>query len=110
MINGHVVLWKLQHGGRLPNFDAYPCWQQFLQSTDRAGWPSGDASPAAEHPIAPYLSEQPVNPLNGLSNVISVPGHVTTDGRRAGFVMFVPGGEVFATDESGTRILKRELK
>jgi len=110
VINGHVVLWKLQHGGRLPNFDAYPDWQQFLQSTDRAGWPSGEVRPAAEHPIAPYLTEQPVNPLNGLSNVISVPGDVTTGGSRAGFAMVVPGGEVFVTDESGTRILRRGLQ
>jgi hypothetical protein len=108
VINGHVVLWKIQHGGRLPNFDAYPDWQQFLQSTDRAGWPSGDVRPAGEHAIAPYLAEQPVNPLNGLSNVIPVPGAVTTCILRAGFVMVVPGGEVFATDESGTRILRRE--
>lgn len=109
VINGLVVLWKLQHGGRLPNFDAYPDWQQFLQSTDRAGWPSGEARPSEEHPIAPSLCRQPVNPLNGLSNVISVPGDVATGGRRAGFLMVVAGGEVFATDESGTRVWKREL-
>src|SRR5688500_17345976 len=68
VVNGHVALWRLQHGGRLPNFDAYPDWEQFLQATDRAGWPSGDAPhgevPAGgEFPIGPYLARQPVNPL-----------------------------------------------
>jgi hypothetical protein len=115
VLNGHVALWRLQHGGRLPDFNAYPDWQQLLQSTDRAGWPSGDARPGGEYPIGPYLAEQPVNPLNGLSNVIAVRrkvrhGDAIPGGGRAGFVVSVPRGDVFATDAGGTRSLSAEAE
>lgn len=108
VVNGHVALWKLQHGGRLPDFDAYPDWQQFTQSTDRSGWPSGDARPTGEFPVGAYLTELPVNPLNGLSHVAAVrgevrPGDFIPGGRRAGFVFSAARGDVYATDAAGTR-------
>jgi hypothetical protein len=78
--------WRLDHGGREPDFVTYPDWQQFLHATDARGTPANGAAAGA------YFSRPPVNPLNGLGTVVVVDGplhvavRVPSPPERAGFV------------------------
>ena len=110
VLEGQVTLWKIQHDGRLPDFARYPNWEQFLQTTDRAGSVSAGSDKTIRARLGPYLGSAPVNPLNGLSNVAVLRGPEADGdvlpGGPAGFVIRLPGGDVLATDASGARILK----
>jgi hypothetical protein len=109
VLNGHVVLWRIQHDGRMPDFGRYAAWEQFLQTTDAAGWPSGGTQKTGSFRIDPYLPKLPVSPINGLGTVAVVHGDVRDEelpgNRRAGFVLVLPAGNVRVTDESGARVL-----
>ena len=93
--------WKRDHGGRHPDFEIYPAWEQFLEPTDAGGKPlaftthraatqpsaaqPSSTQPSATQPSATrpsvtppattfrrYLAHAPVNPLNRLSTVVTV--------------------------------------
>ena len=92
--------WKRDHGGRHPDFEIYPAWEQFLEPTDAGGKPLAFTTHPATQPSATqptttqpsatqpsttqpsvkppattfrrYLAHAPVNPLNHLSTVVTV--------------------------------------
>jgi hypothetical protein len=87
MLDRSAGQWRRDHGGREPDFVAYPDWQQFVQTTDAQGKPAATGGAAGA-----YFARPPVNPLNGLSTVVVVdrPLHVAervpTAAGRAAFV------------------------
>jgi hypothetical protein len=87
MLDRSAEQWRRDHGGREPDFAAYPDWQQFVQPTDAQGKPAATGGAAGA-----YFARPPVNPLNGLSTVVVVdrPLHVAervpADSGRAAFV------------------------
>lgn len=95
--------YKLQHGGRLPEFSKYPAWHQFTQKT------RVDGTPAPDGECGPYFLEAPVNPLNGFGGIGLVraepkPGQVMR-AEKLGFVICSTTGAVFATDKDGKTIV-----
>jgi hypothetical protein len=86
-----------------PNFVANPQWEQFTRATDASG-KTGTVPPGA---FGPYLSQTPVNPINGLSRVAvdrerAGPGTAVPDGKPAGLVYNL--GDVYVTDATGLRV------
>jgi hypothetical protein len=103
-----VALYMLQHNDKAPDFGKYANWEQLTKGTDRAG-NLVDAAGSARA-FGPYMQTVPKNPLNGMSTVVVAPGRVgpgdaVPGGRIAGFVFETGKARVFATDDSGTRVI-----
>jgi hypothetical protein len=103
--------WRRDHGGREPDFQTYPDWQQFRQATDAQGNPAGN--PVDGGAAGAYFARRPVNPLNGLRTVVVVdrPMRVaervpSTDG-RAGFVYSTADRCYWGTNGTGRVLITR---
>ena len=110
MLDRRTEQWRRDHGGRMPDFAAYPMWEQFRQKTGREGNLNPGPSEATQRP---YLSRLPVNPLNKLSSVIVVDGplkpadRVPPESGRAAFVYSTVDRCFWGTNGSGRVILVR---
>lgn len=99
--------WVRDHGGRQPDFEKYPAWQQFIQATGAAG------EPVAGRASDPYLPRPPVNPMNQLSAVAVVHTPLRPAARlpeavgRVGFVYSTADKCYWGTNASGRMILAR---
>jgi hypothetical protein len=108
MLERQAEQWRNDHGGKQPDFAAYPDWQQFIQSTDPDGRPAGSGGPAAA-----YFSRRPVNPLNGLSTVVMTDKplrpaqRVPASSGRAGFVYSTADRCYWGTNGTGGVIITR---
>jgi hypothetical protein len=107
MLDRQAEQWRRDHGGRQPDFAAYPEWQQFVMSTDFSGQPANDGGAGA------YFSRPPINPLNGLSTVAVVdkPLHVAervpTPPGRAAFVYSTADNCYWGTNGTAGVIITR---
>jgi hypothetical protein len=106
--NSKLTLWKLQHQGRLPSFEAFGEWEQFTRATDI----TGKLSPARGVPVCgPYLAAKPINPINNLSNVFTWEegkvdvGSQLPAGAKAGFVYSKTAARLWVTDVAGTKVI-----
>jgi hypothetical protein len=110
MLDRQVDQWRLDHGGRHPDFAAYPDWQQFVRRTDADGHPSTTGAAGS------YFSRPPVNPLNGLGTVVTVDRplrpaeRVPTPPGRAGFVYSTADGCYWGTNGTAGVIITRAPK
>ena len=100
--------WRRDHGGREPDFAAYPDWQQFVNDTDAQGKPATAGGAAGA-----YFARPPVNPLNGLSTVVvvdrplRVAERVPTTAGRAGFVYSTADRCYWGTNGTASVIIAR---
>lgn len=98
-LRAQVMLYKLQHGNRLPELMQYPGWRQLIERTD------ADGVPALGGRCGPYLRTTPVNPINRRADVLLV-SKAPNPGDRVsapdvGFVFDKTTGRVWMTDAAG---------
>ena len=68
-LKSQVALYKLQHNDALPSSTSATFWSQLTMATDVGG----STSPAAGvQTYGPYLPQQSVNPLTGVSTIAAV--------------------------------------
>jgi hypothetical protein len=107
LLDRSAAQWRLDHGGREPDFAAYPDWQQFVDTTDAQG------KPAAGGVAGAYFARPPVNPLNGLSTVaivdhpLRVAERVPATAGRAGFVYSTADRCYWGTNGTASVIIAR---
>jgi len=112
-LNRRTEQWRREHGERVPDFQTYPSWEQFLEKTDPTGKPQPLAGGHAAPVRGSYLSEVPVNALNNLSTVVVVDGPVARSHRvpeaagRVGFVYSIADRCYWGTNGSGRVVTLR---
>ena len=81
-----------------------------LQFTDAAGRPSPTRTPQFKY--GPYVQSVITNPLNDLSNVVTLAdvrdGTRLPEGTKAGYVMDKRTGRMWLTDVTGARVVSLE--
>ena len=97
-----ILLYRQQHGNKLPEFSKYPAWHQLTHRT------RPDGTIASTGTAGPYLKSAPVNPLNGFGSIGLVrgepkPGKVMP-AERLGFVFCTTTGKLLATAKDGKTI------
>ena len=83
-----IQVWRYRHGGQAPDFTTHAAWEQFVRP-DKQGQ---------------VLSQRPVNPLNGLSEVTVIKGEARVGeavGGKFGYVYSTGSGRLWATDAGG---------
>lgn len=83
-----IQVWRYRHGGQAPDFITHAAWEQFVRP-DKQGQ---------------VLSQTPVNPLNGLSDVMAIKGEARAGeavGGKFGYVYSSATGRLWATDAGG---------
>jgi hypothetical protein len=83
-----IQVWRYRHGGQAPDFITHAAWEQFVRP-DKQGQ---------------VLSQTPVNPLNGLSDVMAIKGEARVGeavGGKFGYVFSSASGRLWATDADG---------
>jgi general secretion pathway protein G len=83
-----VQLYKLEHRDQAPDLETTG-WDQLTQTTDQDGATSGSD-------FGPYIATEPVNPVNGFSNVADAPG------ASVGWV-FTATDQLYATGKDPTK-------
>jgi hypothetical protein len=102
-----ILLYKLQHGNKLPEFSRYPAWHQLTHRT------RPDGAIASIGSAGPYLKSPPVNPLNGFGSIGLVraepkPGKVMP-AEKLGFIFCTTTGKLLATGRDGKTIFDDAL-
>jgi hypothetical protein len=97
-----ILLYKLQHGNKLPEFSRYPAWHQLTHRT------RPDGTIASTGSAGPYLKSPPVNPLNGFGSIGLVraepkPGKVMP-AEKLGFIFCTTTGKLLATGRDGKTV------
>jgi hypothetical protein len=101
LLESQSLLYWLQHREHQPDLKHFPRWEQLTAKTDEAG------NPSAGGKFGPYLTSEPLNPLNELRDVLLVSDEAKRDEELPGRVGFVvaPDGRVWGTDATGRRVL-----
>jgi hypothetical protein len=97
-----ILLYKLQHGNKLPEFSRYPAWHPLTHRT------RPDGTIASTGSAGPYLKSPPVNPLNGFGSIGLVRAEPKAGkvmpGEKLGFIFCTTTGKLLATARDGKTI------
>lgn len=102
-----ILLYKLQHGNKLPEFSRYPAWHQLTHRTRT------DGTIASTGSAGPYLKSAPVNPLNGFGSIGLVRAEPKAGkvmpAEKLGFIFCTTTGKLLATAKDGKTIFDDAL-
>ena len=96
-LRNQITLYRVQHRDTNPSTAQF--WTNLLATTDEYG----NVGSNDTHKYGPYVSQEPVNPYNGLNTVeaVSAPGVIPTDAelniKDVGFLYDVETGRIWAT-------------